>query len=308
MAAFSFGLVGLTLNIEEAPIDRRVWMAGGLGAIGGLLVLVAILAPGHWAASIAELFGQATPIESLLSHDRKKYRESRTSIIIENVVVAVLIIAINTAFWLLEVGEKVWFFGVLIPALIWGGSRIYRKKFENSQIAEVELEAALRSLGYVEQDKSNATKFLKLTFLRDDVALELKSLWIFRREGSVLFWGRFTTGGERLNSGLFCGVQFSSPPDPTALSELLGANSTTYFDEKSQTVFGTLDFGDSNQLRDIDGLQWQLVHVTLIGRIDNDLLKAKCRLNSFQPTSGAERLVAGWSALADLLCRRLLFD
>ena len=100
-------------------------------------------------------------------------------------------------------------------------------------------------------------------------------------------------------------MQFSSPPDPTALSKLLGANSTTYFDEKSRTVFGTLDFGDSPQLRDLDGLQWQLVHVTLIGRIDNDLLKAKTRLASFQPMSGAERLVAGWSVLGDWLCRQL---
>ena len=305
MAAVSFGLAGLFLNIDEAPIDRRIWMAGALGVIGALLALAAALAPGRLAASIAELFGQATPIESLLSHDRKKYREPRTAVIIENVVVAILIIAINTAFWLLEVGEKAWCLGVLIPAVIWGVSRLYRQRFENSKIAEVELEAVLRSLGYAKEDKAHATKFLKFTFLRDDVALELKSLWVIRRDGSLRFWGRFTTGGERLNSGLFCGVQFSSPPDPTALSKLLGANSTTYFDEKSRTVFGTLDFGDSPQLRDLDGLQWQLVHVTLIGRIDNDLLKAKTRLASFQPMSGAERLVAGWSVLGDWLCRQL---
>ncbi len=298
MAGIGYGIAALFWNVDDLPVERRQLAAIVIAAGSTVLALIAAMAPARVVTAFAAWIDEG-PIESVLSHDRTLGLPTGRAAA-ELVAVALIVVAINLAFWALDVGRIAWCIGLLIPTMAWAWSLMYRQKFRGARNYESLIRSAVLARGYGEEDKVQVAKFLKASFLRDDTVLELESLWAIWRDEAVITWGRYSTGGSTLSSGLYCMIGFAHPVAPLQLGELLARMGPVHFDDRSKTIFGTFRLGEARELRDLDGLQWQWGGKTLVGRFDQGMLASK-REAAGDGGAEVERLVVGWESLASWL-------
>jgi hypothetical protein len=296
-----FANIDVEYKARAASEETRYLISLSIGLIGGVLAVVALLARGTWVASVCDSFAGGSPIEDMLAHDCKADRATG-AFLMELVILAALVSLVNLAFWMLDLGKTAIAVATLILVTAWSISLTYRRKFKAASDAEADLAWTVGGIDCEYSDPKSAGRFLRHSFLHSDVALEVKSLWVALKEGHSLAWGRYATGGQTLSSGLFCAIEFVDRPEAISIGEQLAPQSTVYFDERSKTIFGTLKTRDSGTLAVLDGLQWQYLGGTLIGRMDQDLLQSKVRKAGGSADLFIPAIVVAWEKFGAQLC------
>jgi hypothetical protein len=310
MGAVFLGLSWLCLNIPKVPPERAFIVAAVLTSIALLLLLVAVVAPVRWAANVAEMWVGASPIQTVLDHELPRDPHARSYFWKTLVALAALIGLVNIAFAMLEVGWTWSFIAVLILTGLWSISLTYREGFSKAKQFASELDEILRENSY--ETASNdllkqAASDFKRSFLGDDVSLSFDSAWFKSYEDCVLFWGRYTTSGEHIKTTLCCGMICVLRPEPLSVGRAFERIGSVYCDERSKTLFGTIQAAKDAARASLDSFQWQHYANTIVYRIEPALVHLTRSASPAETRAIIRRTVDEWEIFSRLLWDELEF-
>jgi len=275
IAGFLFAWLGW--SEPRVPANRRPWIVGVSCGFGFLFLLLAFIAPISWRRLISEIGASAHPIEAIINEESKIYDH-----------------------WI-----TFWQIGVLCITLPLGLIALINFNytiFQPSSQFSLQLSSVLQNKGYRETEKQRAKAFLKHSFLKTDSSFEITDYWQ-RADGIQIFgWGRYSTAGDRLSTGIFCLAEYHiMSTQLLKLAEAMETMASVHYDRESGTVFGTFSYDETSKTSQLAGLPWQYLGSCILCRIDSDLIQSIAKRNEKQNPQFMSEIVESWELISEQL-------
>jgi len=300
IAGLAFLFAWLGWSEPRVPANRRPWIVGVSCGFGFLFLLLAFIAPISWRRLISEIGASAHPIEAIITEESKIYDHSITfwQIGVMCITMPLVIFGVRMFFDGQQIlGGTLTAVGGLI-AWINFNYTIFQPSSEFSK----QLSSVLQNNGYDEVGKQRAKAFLQHSFLKTDSTFEITDYWE-RHDAIQLFgWGRYSTAGDSLSTGIFCLTEYHlMSAQPLKLVDVLETMASVHYDRESGTLFGTFSCDETSKTSQLAGLPWQYLGSCILCRIDSDLIQSIAKRNEKQNPQFMNEIVESWELISEQL-------
>jgi len=299
IAVFCLLIAWIGFSDARVPANRRPWITGIGCGLGGLFVLLALFAPTSWRRLVAEIGAGAHSMESIVN-DECKIFDPKTLwwqlAVTYGFNLPMALFGINFLFGARKVLGGIMLAVAAVSALILFNRTIFRP---SSEFADL-LKKVLLKRGYSASNKERAHYFFQRSFLKTDSSFEISDYWKKHSEGPLFGWGRYSTTGDSLSTGVFCVTEYPLLSlDPLTFAEVLETVSSVHYDHETGTLFGTFTYEEGSKTSQLAGLPWQYLGSTILCRIDNDLIQSIARKNRDQDSDFMQEIVDSWELITE---------